>query len=58
MVDSSGSVGRKNFEKVKQFCMNFISSWPVGPNEGRFGKDVITVFAMFFFYSSIISIVI
>ena len=43
MVDSSGSVGRKNFEKVKQFCMNFISSWPVGPNEGRFGKDIISV---------------
>ena len=38
VLDTSGSVGKKNFEKVKQFAINFISSWPVSKDEGHFGK--------------------
>ena len=38
VLDSSGSVGRGNFRKMKEFCVNIVKNWQVGPELTRFGE--------------------
>ena len=38
VVDSSGSVGKKNFNKMRLFVKNVVESWQVGPQHTRFGE--------------------
>lgn len=42
VVDSSASIGKKNFEKTKTFLTNFVKGFHIGPgsNDVRVALDV------------------
>ena len=37
MLDASGSVGRSNFQRVRQFVLDFVQGLEIGPNDNQVG---------------------
>ena len=40
MLDSSGSIGRLNFQRVRKFVLDFVEELTIGPNDNQVGVIV------------------